>query len=159
VGDAFPDVVLHENAPANKVSTKALMAGKRVAVFGVPGAFTPGCSKTHLPGFVADAEKFKAKGVDELVCVSVNDSFVMEAWGKSAGAEGHVRLLADPRGELGAALGVLQDKVAALGNMRLKRFSAFVEDGTIKVWNVEPDGGGLTCTLANPLLKAIPPKA
>ena len=105
-----PDVTLFEDSPGGKVSLTSLCAGKKVVrlhgshpilrldipkvvVFGVPGAFTPGCSKTHLPGYVAKAEEMKAKGVEEIVCVSVNDPFVMEAWGKDQGAAGKVSLI------------------------------------------------------------------
>ena len=95
VGDKVPSVTLFEDSPGGKVELESLCAGKKVVMFGVPGAFTPGCSKTHLPGYVAAAADLKAGGVDEIVCVSVNDPFVMEAWGKDQGAEGKVRMLAD----------------------------------------------------------------
>ena len=92
VGDKVPNVTLFEDSPGGKVELASLCAGKKVVVFGVPGAFTPGCSKTHLPGYVSGAEDIKGKGVDEIVCVSVNDPFVMEAWGKDQGAGGKVRI-------------------------------------------------------------------
>merc|ERR1712221_31944 len=82
VGDKIPSVDLFEDSPANKVNTSELTAEGKVVIFGVPGAFTPGCSKTHLPGYVEDAEKLKAKGIKDIICVSVNDPFVMGAWGK-----------------------------------------------------------------------------
>ena len=108
VGDKVPSVELFENSPGNKVNMAELCAGKKVlftfhfpwkrhysvgqvVIFGVPGAFTPGCSKTHLPGYVEATADLKAKGVNEIVCVSVNDPFVMEAWGKDQGADGKVR--------------------------------------------------------------------
>ena len=99
-----------------------LCAGKKVVVFGVPGAFTPGCSKTHLPGYVARAEELKGKGVDEIVCVAVNDPFVMEAWGKARGAEGKVRMLADAGCQLTRALGLEFDLTDVLGAVRCKRW-------------------------------------
>merc|ERR1719234_88239 len=108
-----------------------LCAGKQVVIFGVPGAFTPGCSKTHLPGYVEAAADMKAKGVSEIVCVSVNDPFVMEAWGKDQGADGKVRMLADTCGDLAKALDLQLDLAAVLGSMRCKRFSMLVEDGTV----------------------------
>ena len=83
VGDTIPSVDLFKNNPGTKVNIAELYAGKKVVIFGVPGAFTPGCSKTHLPGYVAKAEETKWKGVDEIVCVSVNDLFIMEAWGEN----------------------------------------------------------------------------
>jgi len=82
VGDKFPKVKLYENSPKNEIDTEELLKGKKVVIFGVPGAFTPGCSKTHLPGYISDYQKYKDKGIDYIVCVSVNDPFVMEAWGK-----------------------------------------------------------------------------
>merc|ERR1719173_197920 len=90
-----------------------LCAGKKVVIFGVPGAFTPGCSKTHLPGYVEAAADMKAKGVNEIVCVSVNDPFVMEAWGKDQAADGKVRMLADTCGDLAKALDLQLDLPAA----------------------------------------------
>lgn len=127
-------------------------AGKKVVILGVPGAFTPTCSNTHLPGYIKNAEAIKAKGVSEIVCVSVNDAFVMSAWGKAQGADGKVRMLADTNGELAKALGIdFQAKV--LGDApRMKRFSALVEDGKITKMNVEPDAVGATCSLVDPML-------
>jgi peroxiredoxin 5 len=121
----------------------------------VPGSWTPGCSATHLPGYVANAEKIKAKGVDEIVCLSVNDPFVHSAWGKAHGADGKVRMLADTNADLTKALGVEIDLTKALGSVRSKRYSAIIEDGVFKTFNVEPDGTGLTCSLAEPILKDL----
>ena len=121
-------------------------------VFGVPGAFTPGCSNTHLPGYVSKAEEMKGKGVDEIVCLAVNDPFVMGAWGENQGAKGKVKLLADTCGELTKALGLELDLAAVLGSVRCKRFSMLVEDGTVTKLNIEPDGTGLTCSLADSIV-------
>jgi len=110
---------------------------------------------THLPGYVADADKFKAKGVDEVICVAVNDAFVCGAWKDAHKAEGKVRVLADPAGQFTKALGLELDLSAALGNSRSKRYSAYVVDGEIKVLNVEADGTGLSCSLAPGLLSQI----
>lgn len=104
--------------------------------------------QTHLPGYVADFDKLKAKGVDEVVCISVNDPFVMAAWGKDQNASGKVRMLADTAGAFTKALDLEIDLSAVLGTVRCKRFSMVVEDGVVKVLNVEPDGTGLTCSLA-----------
>ena len=101
-----------------------------------------------MPGYVADFEKLKAKGVDEVVCVSVNDPFVMAAWGKDQNAAGKVRMLADTAGAFAKALDLELDLSAVLGTVRCKRFSMVVEDGVVKILNVEPDGTGLTCSLA-----------
>ena len=124
------------------------------------GAFTPGCSKTHLPGYVAAAGELKAAGVHEIACVSINDPFVMHAWGEAQGAGGKVRMLADTTGDWSKKLALDTDKLAAaLGGVRTKRFSMIVDDGVIKALNVEPDGTGLTCSLAGGVsetLKTLP---
>eukprot|EP00599_Poterioochromonas_sp_BG-1_P006208 CAMPEP_0173140026 /NCGR_PEP_ID=MMETSP1105-20130129/4623_1 /TAXON_ID=2985 /ORGANISM="Ochromonas sp., Strain BG-1" /LENGTH=160 /DNA_ID=CAMNT_0014052899 /DNA_START=127 /DNA_END=609 /DNA_ORIENTATION=- len=156
VGFRIPgNVTVHEDNPDKKFTTEEIFAGKKVVLFGVPGAFTPGCSKTHLPGYIADYQKFKDKGVDEIICVSVNDPFVTGAWAEAHNAAGKVRVLADVNAELAKALGVDIDLTAVLGSVRSKRYSAYVVDSEIKVWNVEADGTGLTCSLANGLLAQI----
>eukprot|EP00993_Chasmostoma_nieuportense_P005206 NODE_5836_length_604_cov_46.157233_g5671_i0.p1 GENE.NODE_5836_length_604_cov_46.157233_g5671_i0~~NODE_5836_length_604_cov_46.157233_g5671_i0.p1 ORF type:complete len:183 (+),score=64.54 NODE_5836_length_604_cov_46.157233_g5671_i0:37-549(+) len=155
VGDKVPSALLHEGTPATKVDIQELCQGKKVVVFGLPGAFTPGCSKTHLPGYVADYEKFKAKNVDEIVCVSVNDAFVMAEWGNVQNATGKVRMLADPAAEFAKALGTDFDATGALGNIRSKRFSMLVEQGVIKQLNIESDNTGLACSLAPKLLETL----
>ncbi|CAJ1064334.1 peroxiredoxin-5%2C mitochondrial [Xyrichtys novacula] len=98
VGQPLPAVEVQEGEPGNKVAMDQLFKGKKGVLFAVPGAFTPGCSKTHLPGFVQQAGDLKGKGVQEVACISVNDAFVMAAWGKEHGADGKVRMLADPTG-------------------------------------------------------------
>ncbi|XP_034243543.1 peroxiredoxin-5, mitochondrial [Thrips palmi] len=150
VGDKVPSVDLYEKSPANKVNFASLCDGKKVVVFGVPGAFTPGCSKTHLPGYIADADKLKSQGVSEIVCISVNDAFVMDAWAQAHKTEGKVRMLADPSAQLTKELGLEQD-LPPLGGIRSKRFSMVVESGVVKSLNVEPDGTGLSCSLASKL--------
>merc|ERR1719476_1186778 len=147
-GDSIPSVDLFEGNPDTKVNLAEVCKEGKYVVFGVPGAFTPGCSKTHLPGYVAKAEEMKGKGVEEIVCVSVNDPFVMEAWGKDQGAAGKVRMLADTCGDLTKALELELDLSAVLGSVRCKRFAMLVEDGTVTKVNIEPDGTGLTCSLA-----------
>lgn len=153
VGDAVPEATLMElqGDDMKKIDTKELFANKKVVLFGVPGAFTPGCTKTHLPGYVQDVEKLKGKGVQEIVCVSVNDPFVMKAWGQANGADGKVRMLADPTADFAKKLGVAFDAPPVLGFQRSKRFSALVENGTISQLNVEPDNTGLTCSLSSGL--------
>ncbi|XP_020289705.1 peroxiredoxin-5, mitochondrial [Pseudomyrmex gracilis] len=148
VGDKLPSVDLFENTPNDKVNIAQIAAGKKIIVFGVPGAFTPGCSKTHLPGYVTKAEELKSKGIAEIFCVSINDPFVMAAWGKEQGAAGKVRMLADPKGEFTDAMELGID-LQVLGGKRSKRYSMVVEDGTVKDLNVEPDNTGLSCSLAD----------
>jgi len=154
VGDSLPSIELHESSPKDVVDIAKLAAGKKIVLFAVPGAFTPGCDKTHLPGYVADAEAIQAKGVDEIVCVSVNDAFVMAAWGEAHGAAGKVRMLADPQAAFAKAVG-LDVQAASLGGTRSKRYSMVVEDGKVTHLNVEPDGFGLTCSLSKPLIEQL----
>uniref|UniRef100_A0A0K8SP46 Peroxiredoxin-5 n=2 Tax=Lygus hesperus TaxID=30085 RepID=A0A0K8SP46_LYGHE len=150
VGDKIPSVDLYENSPAEKVNTETLCSGKTVVLFAVPGAFTPGCSKTHLPGYVSDADNLKSNGVDEIVCVSVNDPFVMAAWGQEHKVNGKVRMLADPSAAFTKAVDLATD-LPPLGGTRSKRYSMVIKDGVVTELNVEPDGTGLTCSLAKNL--------
>ncbi|XP_038073992.1 peroxiredoxin-5, mitochondrial-like [Patiria miniata] len=154
-GDKIPSVELMEDNPGNKVNMADLLAGKKAVIFAVPGAFTPGCSKTHLPGYVEDFDKIKAKGVDLVVCVSVNDPFVMSAWGQAHGAAGKVRMLADTLGEFTKAVDMEFDAKAVLGTVRSKRYALVVENGTVSQVQLEPDGTGLTCSLSNSLLSSL----
>jgi len=150
VGDKFPSgITLYESTPDGAVHLDELIKGKKVLFFGLPGAFTPGCSKTHLPGYVAAADSLHSKGVNEIVCVSVNDPFVMHAWGESQNATGKVRCLADTNADLSKALGVAFH-LGVLGGLRSKRYSMLVEDGIITQFNLEPESAptGLTCSLA-----------
>ncbi|XP_030009586.1 peroxiredoxin-5, mitochondrial isoform X1 [Sphaeramia orbicularis] len=158
VGEHLPAVEVQEGEPGNKVAMDQLFKGKKGVLFAVPGAFTPGCSKTHLPGFVQQAEELKTKGVEELACISVNDAFVMASWGKDQGADGKVRMLADPTGAFTKAVDLLLDSdqvEQVLGNKRSKRYSMLVEDGVVKKINVEPDGTGLTCSLVSNVLSDL----
>ncbi len=138
VGDKIPSVNLFhmtEDGPA-QISTDDIFGGKKVAFFVVPGAFTPTCSAAHLPGFVDNADALKAKGVDSIVCVSVNDPFVMAAWGKAQNVGDKVALYADP-GDLVKAVGMELDLgVAGLG-VRSNRYSMVVDNGTVAVLNDE----------------------
>ncbi|XP_013778714.1 peroxiredoxin-5, mitochondrial-like [Limulus polyphemus] len=155
VGDKLPSICLCENNPDNKVDIAKLFAGKRGVLFAVPGAFTPGCSKTHLPGYVEKFEKLKEKGIEIVACVSVNDPFVMEAWGKNHQAENKIRMLADPAAEFTKALEMEVDLTGPLGNIRSKRYSMVIENGIVKHLNVEPDGTGLTCSLADGIISQL----
>ena len=126
--------------------------GKKGVLFAVPGAFTPGCSKTHLPGFVAKADALKAAGADAVVCVCPNDPFVTAAWGEANGAGGKVIMLADTQLALTKAWDQVLDAEEALGSKRSKRYSVVIADGKVSAFNAEPDGTGLTCSLADPTL-------
>jgi peroxiredoxin len=140
VGDTLPEAnfSLRENGEASNPTTSSLFAGKKVVLFAVPGAFTPTCSEAHLPGYIALADKFQTKDVDAIICLSVNDAFVMEAWGKTQNAE-HITMLADGGAEFTLAAG-LEMQTATFGGVRSIRYSMLVEDGVVKVFNAE-DGG------------------
>lgn len=146
-GQSLPSATLHEGDPGNQVDPAKLFASGKHVLFAVPGAFTPGCSKTHLPGYIADHAALKAKGVASIACIAVNDVFVMDAWGKAHGAEGKIRMLADPLAEFTKALGLDVD-AAVLGGTRSQRYAMIVEDGEVTHLQVEPDGFGLSCSLA-----------
>ena len=155
IGDKLPSVTLFEGTPGSKVNIAELFAGKKGILFAVPGAFTPGCSNTHLPGYVGDFEQYKAKGVEVIACVSVNDPFVMAAWGQAHQAGDKVRMLADTAAEFTKAIEMDFDATAVLGSVRSKRYSLIVDDGVVTAINVEPSGTGLTCSLSNVLLSQL----
>ncbi len=153
VGDKLPDATFMEmtaNGPEPR-STEDVFAGKKIALFAVPGAYTPTCSAKHLPGFVERQGDLAAKGVDEIVCTSVNDVFVMGAWGADNGAEGKVRMLADGNGAFASALGLEMDASGFGMGQRSQRYSMLVEDGVVKEMNVE-QGGGFEVSSADYLL-------
>jgi len=141
-GDSIPEAKLNEMTAdgPNGVSTKDLCAGKTVAIFAVPGAFTPTCSAKHLPSYVENADALKAKGVDEIVCMAVNDVFVMDAWGKDQNVGDKVRMLADGNGEFTTALGLELDGSGFGLGQRSQRFSILVKDGVVAKLNVEAGG-------------------
>jgi peroxiredoxin len=160
VGDKLPDATLSYFDPADgelkTVTVAELTAGKKAILFAVPGAFTPTCSQKHLPGFVEKAGELKAKGVETVACVSVNDAFVMKAWKESLGLGDDVLLLSDGNLELTRALGVemdLSDKPVGLG-VRSRRYALLAEDGVVKVLNLE-DGGAFTTSSAEEMLKVL----
>lgn len=140
-GDKAPTVTLKTmgaSGPEN-VKTDEFFAGKKVVLFSVPGAFTPTCSAKHLPGFVQQADAIKAKGVDEVACIAVNDAFVMGAWGEAAGASGKVKMLADGNGEFAAACGLTMDGSGFGLGTRMQRTAMIVENGKVsKVFVEEP---------------------
>ncbi|MBL4747633.1 MAG: peroxiredoxin [Magnetovibrio sp.] len=141
-GDKIPTATLYEmgaDGPGG-VSTDELFGGKTVLLFGVPGAFTPTCSASHLPGFVDLADQIKAKGVDEIVCFAVNDAFIMGAWGKDRNVSGKVRMIGDGSGLLTKQLGLELDLIEAGLGVRCERFAMLVENGTVKSIDVEAPG-------------------
>jgi peroxiredoxin len=156
IGDKIPSgnlIKVTENGP-EPVSTDSYFAGRKIALFSVPGAFTPTCSAKHLPGFVEKAADLKAKGVDEIACTAVNDAFVMAAWGKAQGVDGKVTMLADGNGDFVKSLGLEMDGSAYGMGGRGQRFSLLVNDGVVEQLNVEA-GGEFRVSAAEFLLEQI----
>ncbi|MDQ3139694.1 MAG: peroxiredoxin [Pseudomonadota bacterium] len=142
IGDRIPTTQFVKATPdgPQAIDSDAFFKGRTVALFSVPGAFTPTCSARHLPGYVERADEFKAKGVDEIACTAVNDAFVLGAWSQSGGADGKVTMLADGNGEFAHAVGLEMDGSKHGMGTRGQRFSMLVEDGTVKQLNVEEPG-------------------
>ena len=155
VGDRLPDVTFRipgEDGPVVK-TTSELFAGKKVVLFAVPGAFTPTCHKNHLPGYLAKADAFKAKGVDAILVTAVNDPFVMEAWAEATGADGKITFLADGNGEFAKAVGFDLDASAFGLGVRSKRYAMVVDDGVVTVLVVEDVPSKAEMSSAEALLK------
>ena len=149
VGDTLPAVTLMEYVEVegngcslgpNPVKLPEALAGKTIALFAVPGAFTPTCSEKHLPGYIAQAEEFKAAGDDEIWCLAVNDAFVMGAWGRDQKAGGKVRMIADGDAAFAKATGLTLDLNGKGLGLRANRFSMLVKDGKVATLNVEGPG-------------------
>ncbi|XP_022144882.1 peroxiredoxin-2B [Momordica charantia] len=157
VGDSLPDGTLayfDEQDQLQHASFHSLAAGKKVILFGVPGAFTPTCSLKHVPGFVEKAEELKSKGIDEILLISVNDPFVMKAWSKTYPENKHVKFLADGSAAFTHALGLELDLSEKGLGVRSKRFCLLVDNLKVKVANVE-SGGEFTVSSAEEILKAL----
>ncbi len=145
-GDPIPEATLTESTEfgeacplsPKKIAVGEAVKGKKIVVFGLPGAYTPTCSAQHVPGYLAHLDALRGKGVDEVWCVSVNDGFVMAAWGRDLKAIGKIRMLGDGSAELAKKLG-LDTEIPGMG-VRVKRFSMFVDDGVVKLLNVEAPG-------------------
>jgi peroxiredoxin len=157
VGDRLPDATFRVMTPDGPVTRNVddIFAGKRVVLFAVPGAFTPTCSNSHLPGFLANIDGFKAKGIDAVACTAVNDVFVLDAWAKSTGASDKVTFLSDGNGLFARALGLEHDGTPSGLGTRSKRYAMLVEDGVVKALNVEDVAGKAEKSAADVLLAAI----
>ncbi len=154
VGDKLPSVTLKTfggDGP-EEISTDDIFAGKKVVLFALPGAFTPGCSAAHLPGYVVNVDAIKAKGVDTVACLAVNDAFVMGAWGKAQNAE-HILMLADGDGEFTKAVDLELDLRGKGLGVRSQRYAMIVEDGVVK--NLEIDGGDIKESSADHILSLL----
>ena len=155
VGDSIPEAtmkVLGDKGPED-ITTSDIFAGKKVVLFAVPGAFTPTCSLGHLPSYVVNADKIKAKGVDSVVCISVNDAFVMDAWGKDKNAE-ELLMVGDGNGEFTKAMGLELDGSGFGLGTRSIRYSLIAEDGKITTLNLE-QGGAYEVSSAEAILDAL----
>lgn len=156
VGDKIPSVSLFEmtvDGPSG-VSSEEFFAGRKIVLFALPGAFTPTCSAQHLPGFLNNAADIKAKGVDAIACLSVNDVFVMGAWGKDQGVGDAITMLADPNGDFTRAAGMEFDLTARGLGKRSRRYAIVAEDGVVTAVNAE-EGGGLTISSAESILDVL----
>jgi len=156
VGDRLPEAtfrVMGPNGPAAKTTTE-VFKGKKVVLFAVPGAFTPTCSNNHLPGFIKNADAFKAKGVDTIAVTGVNDVFVFDAWQKATGA-GKIEFLSDGSADFAKALDLVLDASGAGLGIRSKRYAMLVEDGVVKSINVEDVPGKAESSSAEALLKQM----
>jgi peroxiredoxin len=155
IGDKIPEATLQITATEGmqEISTSAFFAGKRVVLFGVPGAFTPGCSRVHLPGFIDNIAQFQEKGFDTVACMAVNDAFVMEAWGTMQGA-GEIVMLADGNASFTQALGVEMDASNFGMGQRCKRFALVAQDGVVEKIFVEK-GGKVTVSSAENVLTEL----
>ncbi len=156
VGDKIPSVTLKAMGPDGpaEVTTDALFKGKKVAMFGVPGAFTPTCSAKHLPGFMDSHDALKAKGISDIVCIAVNDAFVMGAWGKDQNVGDKVKMVADGDGDFAKAAGIELDLTGKGLGKRMRRFSMVVDDGTVSQLNLE-EGGGFEVSSAEQMLAKL----
>jgi len=157
VGATLPDadLLVFDDAPGT-VSLSSLLKGRKVVIFGLPGAFTRTCDAAHVPSFIRTKDAFAAKGVDEIICISVNDPFVMAAWGKSTGAaDAGIRMLADADGGLTRAMGLDFDAPPVGLHGRCKRFALLAEDGVIKVLHLEENPGVCETSGGEAMLDAI----
>ncbi|MBM3509693.1 MAG: peroxiredoxin [Alphaproteobacteria bacterium] len=156
VGDKIPSVTLRYMGPSGPatITTDDLTKGKKVVLFNVPGAFTPTCSAKHLPGFVQNADKIKAKGIDTVACVSVNDAFVMDAWGKAQNTGDKVMMLADGNGDLARAMGVEMDGTGFGLGHRARRYSMVIDNGKVTKFNLE-EAGKFEISSAEKMLEQI----
>ncbi len=143
VGEKLPEATfkVQTDDGGKAMTTAEIFAGKKVVLFGVPGAFTPTCSNNHLPGYLENHDAILARGVDTIAVVSVNDAFVMRAWARFTGGEGKILFLADGNGDFARATGLEADFSAGGMGLRSKRFSLLVEDGVVKAVNVETKAG------------------
>ena len=156
IGDAIPEATLKTLTPGGMrdLSTSEIFDGKRVVLFAIPGAFTPTCNDTHLPGFLRRAAEIESKGIDRIACVAVNDAFVMSAWGKANDVGDQILMLADGSGDFARAMGLELDLTGFGMGKRSRRYAAIVDDGVLQLLNVE-SGPGVDGSSADAVLAAL----
>ncbi len=156
-GDRLPDAVLKEKSEAGieDVRLDELCRGRTVVLFAVPGAFTPTCHLRHVPSFLEHLDDLRARGVDEVVCIAVNDPFVMDAWAEATGARGRIRMLSDGNATFTRAIGMDFDGSAIGLGTRSKRYAMLVRDGVVELLNVEGDPGQMEVSSAERILEAL----
>ena len=157
VGDRLPEASFKTMTAdgAKSLTTAEIFAGKKVVLFGVPGAFTPGCSNDHLPGYLENFDALKSRGVDTVAVVAVNDHHVMGAWARFSGGEGRLLYLADGNGDFARAIGLERDMSGGGMGRRVQRFSMIVEDGTVKTVNLEAKPGQIIDTAVLRILEQL----
>jgi peroxiredoxin len=157
IGDTLPTVHFKQftSEGLGDVSTDTFFAGKRVLLFGIPGAFTPVCQGNHLPGYVSRAEEFKERGIDEIACISINDTFVMKAFAEAGGAAGKVTMLADADGEFTRQIGMLADASSFGLGKRSERYAMIVNDGVVEVLEVESNFVDHSVSSADSMLEQL----
>jgi peroxiredoxin len=156
-GDPIPKAtftVMTADGPQLR-TTDQIFKGRKVILFGVPGAFTPMCDKQHLPGFLGNIDEFKAQGIDEIAVTGVNDVFVLDAWAKSSGADGKISFLADGNGDFAKAIGLSLDLTDRALGIRSQRYSMIVDNGVVRKLNVEAGPGKVEASSAETLLKQL----
>lgn len=156
-GDRIPDVevkIMGSEGLPESAQTGELLGSGKVVLFAVPGAYTPGCSKIHLPGFVEQADELTAKGVDTIACVAVNDAFVMDAWGEGQGVGDKITMIADGNGSFTEAMGLVMDGTGFGLGQRSQRYAAIIEDGVITSLDVE-EGGGIDVSACSAVLERL----
>lgn len=157
VGDRLPNATFRVSTPDGPApkTTDEIFKGKRVVLFAVPGAFTPTCHKNHLPGYLNKADAIKAKGVDAIAVTGVNDVFVMKAWAEATGGNGKIEYLADGSGDFAKAIGLTLDASAGGLGLRSQRYAMLVEDGVVKVLNIEDAPGKADISGADEMMKSL----
>ncbi|CAD5120610.1 DgyrCDS9166 [Dimorphilus gyrociliatus] len=155
IGTRLPNTDLYTSSPKDVIKPADLFSKRKSVLFSVPGAFVPGCSHGHIPEYLENVERFKTEGYTVIACLSVNDPYVMTAWGKSVDPDRKLLMLSDPKAEFTKAIGMELDCTSLLGDIRSKRYSLLIDDGVVTHVSQEPDDSGLSCLLCIQKMKRI----